>query len=127
VINELYKAKQFKEKLRSGQCCLGAQIALTNPVVVEIFARTGFDWMVVDTEHSAHDIENVRWMLQTAATTPAVLLARPLRLDADEIRRILDIGSPGVLCPFINNGAEATSSWCTKSRTATISNNSCET
>jgi len=47
-------------------------------------------------------------MLQAAAHTDAVLLARPLRFDADEIRRLLDLGSPGVLCPFINSGDEAT-------------------
>jgi 4-hydroxy-2-oxoheptanedioate aldolase len=46
-------------------------------------------------------------MLQAAEHTAAVALARPLRLDADEIRRFLDLGSPGVLCPFINNGEEA--------------------
>jgi len=46
-------------------------------------------------------------MLQAAAHTPAVLLARPLRLDIGEISRFLDLGSPGIICPFINNGDEA--------------------
>jgi 2-keto-3-deoxy-L-rhamnonate aldolase RhmA len=108
MINELEKASRLKQKLRAGQCCLGAQIALCDPVVAEIFGRAGFDWMVVDTEHAAHNIETVKWMLQAAAATPAVLLARPLKLDADEIRRYLDMGSPGVLCPFVNTGSEAT-------------------
>jgi 4-hydroxy-2-oxoheptanedioate aldolase len=46
-------------------------------------------------------------MLQAATPTKAVLLARPLRFDPDEIRRFLDLGAPGVLCPFINTGEEA--------------------
>jgi 4-hydroxy-2-oxoheptanedioate aldolase len=46
-------------------------------------------------------------MLQAATATGAVLLARPLKLDPDEIRRNLDLGSPGILCPFINTGEEA--------------------
>ena len=49
----------------------------------------------------------VKAMLQAAAHTEAVLLARPLRFDADEIRRLLDLGSSGVLCPFISSGDEA--------------------
>lgn len=108
MINEIEKAIHLKAKLRSGDCCIGAQIALSDPAIAEIFGRAGFDWMVVDTEHAANSIETVKVMLQAAAATPAVLLARPLRLDPDEIRRFLDIGSPGVLCPFINSGSEAT-------------------
>ena len=46
-------------------------------------------------------------MLQAGVGTPAVVLARPLIFDADEIRRFLDNGSPGLICPFINNGEEA--------------------
>jgi 4-hydroxy-2-oxoheptanedioate aldolase len=107
LIPSLEKAALFKAKLRRGEVCLGAQIALRDPAVAEIFGRAGFDWLVVDTEHTAISPEVVRAMLQAAEPTPAVALARPLRLDADEIRRFLDLGSPGVLCPFINNGEEA--------------------
>jgi 2-keto-3-deoxy-L-rhamnonate aldolase RhmA len=107
MINEIEKAIRFKTRLRSGETLIGAQIGLTDPAVAEIFGRAGFDWMVVDTEHAPNTIETVRRMLQAAAATPGLLLARPQKLDLDEIRRFLDIGSPGVLCPFINDGAEA--------------------
>jgi 4-hydroxy-2-oxoheptanedioate aldolase len=46
-------------------------------------------------------------MLQACVASEAVLLLRPLRLDPDEIRRFLDLGSPGVMCPFINDGKDA--------------------
>ncbi len=107
MIREIDKALHFKERLKRNEVCLGAQIALTDPTVVEIFGRAGFDWLVIDTEHSAQSSLTVQAMLQAAVATDAVALARPLRLDADEIRRFLDLGSPGVLCPFINNAAEA--------------------
>lgn len=107
MILELEKARQFKAKLRSGRPCLGAQLAFSDSAVAEIFGRAGYDWLVVDTEHSCNNPVTVRAMLQAAAHTQAVLLARPLRLDPDEIRRFLDLGSPGVLCPFINNGKDA--------------------
>ena len=104
---ELEKAQRLKARMRSGAVCLGAQIAMSDPMVAEIFGRAGFDWLVVDTEHSAHHPLTVRAMLQAAMATDAVLLARPLKLDPDEIRRYLDLGSPGILCPFINTGEEA--------------------
>lgn len=107
MIVELEKARRFKQKLRSGEACLGAQIALSDPVVAEIFGRAGFDWLVIDTEHSAQNPLTVRGLLQAAVATNAVALARPLKLDPDEIRRFLDFGSPGVLCPFVNTRDEA--------------------
>jgi len=107
VIIELEKAKKLRARLRAGEVCLGAQIAFTDPAVAEILGRAGYDWLVVDTEHSVNTTETVRAMLQAAISTNAVLLARPLRFDPDEIRRFLDLGSPGVICPFINTGEEA--------------------
>jgi 2-keto-3-deoxy-L-rhamnonate aldolase RhmA len=107
LIRELEKARRFKENLRKGQACLGAQIALSDPVVAEIFGRAGFDWLVLDTEHSAQSTLTARAMLQACVASEAVLLVRPLRLDPDDIRRFLDLGSPGVLCPFVNSGRDA--------------------
>jgi 2-keto-3-deoxy-L-rhamnonate aldolase RhmA len=107
LIRELEKAKRFKAALRKGQPCLGAQIALSDPVVAEIFGRAGFDWLVLDTEHAAQSNLTARAMLQACVASEAVLLLRPLRLDPDKIRQFLDLGSPGVLCPFVNNGKEA--------------------
>jgi 2-keto-3-deoxy-L-rhamnonate aldolase RhmA len=107
VIIELEKARKLKARLKAGEVCLGAQIAFSDPAVAEILGRAGYDWLVVDTEHSPNTTVTVRTMLQAAVSTNAVLLARPLRLDPDEIRRFLDLGSPGVMCPFINTGKEA--------------------
>jgi 4-hydroxy-2-oxoheptanedioate aldolase len=107
MANEIEKAIRFKAKLRSGECCIGAQLGLTDPAVVEIFGRAGYDWISVDVEHAPFTIEMVKLMLQVAVGTPTVLLARPQKLDYDEIGRYLDIGSPGVMCPFINRREEA--------------------
>jgi 2-keto-3-deoxy-L-rhamnonate aldolase RhmA len=106
-MTDLEKAKRLKRKLQNGDLCLGAQIVFSDPAAAEILGRVGYDWLVIDTEHAANDAATVRGMLQAAARTEAVVLARPLRLDPDEIRRLLDVGSPGVLCPFINTGDEA--------------------
>ena len=108
MINEIEKAIRFKARLRSGECCVGAQLVLTDPTVVEIFGRAGYDWISVDIEHAPFTVDTVKLMLQAAVGTPAVVLARPQKLDFDEIGRYLDLGSPGVMCPFINGKEDAT-------------------
>jgi len=107
VIRELEKAKRFKSQIRRGEARLGVQIGLADPAVVEILGRAGYDWLLVDTEHAASNTLTVQAMLQAGGQTEALVLARVLRLDSDEIRRFLDIGSPGVVCPFINSGEDA--------------------
>lgn len=107
MLPELEKARKLKKRLKAGEVCFGAQLALSDPVVVEIFGNAGFDWLLIDAEHSATSLPQARSMLQAGVGTSAVVLARPLAFDADEIRRFLDIGSPGLICPFINNGEEA--------------------
>jgi 2-keto-3-deoxy-L-rhamnonate aldolase RhmA len=107
MIREIEKARKFKAMLSANEPCFGAQIALSDPAVVEILGRAGFDWLVVDDEHAANDTRIMRAMLQASVHTKAVVLARPLRLDADEIRRFLDLGAQGILCPFVNSGEEA--------------------
>jgi 2-keto-3-deoxy-L-rhamnonate aldolase RhmA len=107
MIRELEKARKFKAKLPAGQVCLGAQIALSDPAVVEIFGRAGYDWLIIDGEHSAHTPSILKSMLLAGATTDAVVLARPARLDDGEINRALDLGASGILCPFISTGEDA--------------------
>lgn len=107
MIAELEKARNLKRRIRRGEPCYGGQIALGDPVIAEIFGRAGYDWILVDAEHAPISPATMRSMLQAAVHTPATLLARSLRLDPDAIRHYLDMGSPGVVCPFINTREEA--------------------
>ena len=107
MIQELEKARAFKERLKAGELVLGGQMALADPTVVEIFGKAGFDWLVIDAEHAAQTPQTIKAMLQAGVHTGAVVLARPLKLDPDVIRHYLDLGSPGVLCPFIETEEDA--------------------
>ena len=104
---ELEKARSLRARLEAGGSCVGAQAALVDPTVMEIFGAAGFDWIAIDTEHAAHTPMSVRAMLQAAAHTGAVPIVRVLRLDQREIGRMLDLGAAGILCPFINTEEDA--------------------
>ena len=47
----------FKSKLKNGDVCLGAWVTLGHPGIAEIFSKAGFDWIVVDMEHSTITID----------------------------------------------------------------------
>ncbi len=105
---ELEKAKALKKRLRRRRRrSWRHRSSLNDPAVVEILGDVGFDVLVIDAEHSPHGPENMQAMLQAGLASDAVVLARPLRLDPDLIRLYLDLGSPGVICPFIETRAEA--------------------
>ena len=107
MTRELEKARAVKDRLVRGEIILAAQIGLTDPAVIEILGDSGFDVLVIDAEHGPHSPETVQAMLQAGVATDAVVIARPLRLDPDLVRLYLDLGSPGVVCPFIETGAQA--------------------
>jgi 4-hydroxy-2-oxoheptanedioate aldolase len=107
ALAELDRAHVLKQRIAAGERCIGTQLTSFDPAVAEILARAGFDWIVVDTEHSAHTPVTVRSVLQAAAGSGAVGLVRPLRLDTRQIGHYLDLGALGVLCPFIETGEQA--------------------
>ncbi|GIT46392.1 MAG: hypothetical protein Ct9H300mP12_09770 [Acidimicrobiales bacterium] len=75
--------------------------------MVEIFGRAGYDYVLIDAEHGAATPQVMKSMLQAGQHTDTVVLARAMRLDVELIRLYLDLGSPGVACPFINTEEEA--------------------
>ena len=97
----------MKDRLRSAQLTVGAQLSLEDSAVVEIFGRAGYDYVLIDAEHGAATPQVMKSMLQAGQHTDTVVLARVLRLDVELIRLYLDLGSPGVACPFINAEEEA--------------------
>jgi 2-keto-3-deoxy-L-rhamnonate aldolase RhmA len=107
MLRALEKAKRLKDRMYAGEPVLGTQLALQDPASMEIFGRAGFDWASVDTEHSAQSLVTVQAMMQAALGWDVVPFVRPLIFDHDEIRRFLDIGASGLLCPFIETAEDA--------------------
>jgi 4-hydroxy-2-oxoheptanedioate aldolase len=106
-LDHVDRARRFRADLVAGRTMLGGQIALTDPAVVEILGRAGYDWLLLDTEHApSHDL-SLRAMLHAAVASNVLLLVRPIRLHADWIMHALDLGAPGVFCPFISTPEDA--------------------
>ncbi|MBU6146970.1 MAG: hypothetical protein KGP10_02210 [Actinomycetales bacterium] len=107
MLRALEKSARLKQRIKAGESVLGTQISLHDTASIEIFGRAGYDWASVDTEHTAQSLITVQHMLQAAQGWDVVPFVRPLILDHDNIRRLLDIGATGVLCPFIDTAEQA--------------------
>ena len=98
---------RFKAALKSGQAQIGLWSSLSSSYTVEVIAGAGFDWILLDTEHSPADIENLLTQLQAAAPYPTHAVVRVPWNDMVTIKRTLDIGAQSLLIPYVSTAEEA--------------------
>jgi 4-hydroxy-2-oxoheptanedioate aldolase len=98
----------FKHAIRSGRLQVGLWSILSSHVTVEILAGSGFDWLVLDTEHAPNELPMVLSQLQAAASggTAHPVVRVPWN-DMVAIKRYLDIGVQTVLIPYVETEEEA--------------------
>jgi 4-hydroxy-2-oxoheptanedioate aldolase len=97
----------FKRALRAGRPQIGLWSSLSSNYTVEVIAGAGFDWILLDTEHSPSDLENLLTQLQAAAPYPTHPVVRVPWNDMVNIKRVLDIGAQSLLIPYVQNPEEA--------------------
>lgn len=100
----------FKHALASGRSQIGIWSSLPSPYVSELIAGSGFDWVLLDTEHSPNDVPIVLQQLQAVAAdrvSRSHPVVRPAWNDPVLIKRYLDIGAQTLLLPFVQNAGEA--------------------
>ncbi|WP_137113197.1 aldolase/citrate lyase family protein [Rhodobacter sp. SY28-1] len=97
----------FKAALAEGRTQIGLWVTIPGSDNAEALAGCGFDWLLIDTEHSTVGLDTVKSMLQAMAPYPVSAAVRPGWNDAVEIKRILDAGAQTILVPYVQNAAEA--------------------
>jgi 4-hydroxy-2-oxoheptanedioate aldolase len=97
----------FKRALKAGKAQIGLWSSLSSNYSVEVIAGAGFDWILLDSEHSPADIESLLRQLQAAAPYPTQPIVRVPWNDMVWIKRVLDIGAQTLLVPYVSTAAEA--------------------
>ena len=98
----------FKRALAAGQVQIGLWNSLASAATVEVVAGAGFDWLLVDMEHSPNDLPLVHAQLQALAAYPNTApVVRPPWNDMVTMKRLLDLGVQNFLVPYVQNAAEA--------------------
>ena len=99
---------EFKQQLRSGTPKLGLFVNSHSPTLAEQLAHSGYDWLLVDTQHGPMGYEQLSGMLCGIASGGAKSLVRVAGYyDRGGIQQALDLGADGVLVPYINSAEEA--------------------
>ncbi|WP_372662711.1 HpcH/HpaI aldolase/citrate lyase family protein [Hydrogenophaga sp.] len=98
---------RFKQALHSGQKQIGLWSHLCSPISIEILAHCGYDWLVVDMEHSPNELPDVLAQLQAMTGGSAAPVVRVPWNDAVTFKRLLDIGVQSFLVPYVQTAEEA--------------------
>jgi len=98
---------RFKRALAAGQVQIGFWLGLESPLATEIAAGSGFDWLLLDMEHTGVDTSGVVEHLRAARGSPAEMLVRVPSLDVVMVKRLLDLGVRSFMFPSIVDAGQA--------------------
>jgi 4-hydroxy-2-oxoheptanedioate aldolase len=101
------KSNPVRAKLKRGEASIGTWLTLPDPTAAQFMARTGFDWLTVELEHTPVTFETAAQSFAIIAATGSVPLARVPWNTGENIKRVLDTGAWGVVVPMVNSRAEA--------------------
>ena len=97
----------FLAAIRAGRPQIGIWVSLASNFAAEVVAGAGFDWALIDMEHAPGELTQVLGQLQAFAPYPTTALVRPDWNDAVKVKRLLDMGAPGLLFPMVQTVEEA--------------------
>ena len=97
----------FKHDLAAGKLQIGLWSSLCSSIAAEIISDSGFDWILLDTEHSPNEIPALVGQLQAMQASKTTPIIRPAWNDAVLAKRALDIGAQTLLFPYVQNAEEA--------------------
>lgn len=92
---------------REGGAAVNGWLAIPSGVSAEAMAHQGWDSLTIDMQHGLVDYQSAVSMLQGISTTDTMPLARVPWLEPGIIMKALDAGAYGIICPMINNRADA--------------------
>ena len=102
-----FRRNKFKAAIKAKKLQIGLWQSLCSNIAAEICSDSGFDWLLLDTEHSPNEIPDLLTQLQAMELGTATPIIRPAWNDAVLAKRCLDIGAQTLLFPYVQNVAEA--------------------
>ena len=96
-----------KQRIRARKASFGSLLNFGDPLVAEMMASVGFEWLLVDTEHGPIDLATMATMFATITRYPVAPFVRVPALGEENVKRVLDAGAWGVLAPNVRTREEA--------------------
>ena len=98
---------ELKQKLAQGKTCLGTHISLIDPCITELMGNVGYDYLWIDTEHTAIDLQTLQLHLIAARAAHTTSIVRVPCVDQVRVKPVLEMGPGGVVFPQVNSYEEA--------------------
>lgn len=107
MLNANKRRQELKTKLQQRQRLFAGWNSFFHPSIVEIFAKTGLDFIGIDIEHSTMSIEQAQRAMIAGQSLDTVCLPRIASHSMADIKRFLDAGGDGIIAPMVNTAEEA--------------------
>jgi 4-hydroxy-2-oxoheptanedioate aldolase len=102
-----FPVNRLKRAVLEGKTQIGIWSSLASHISAEILAGSGFDWVLLDTEHTPNELTMVHQELQAMMTGTASPVVRPAWNDPVIIKRLLDVGVQNLIVPYVQTPEEA--------------------
>ncbi len=96
----------IKQKMKQGGFVLGTWCELPSPTAINVMAKAGLDFVIIDMEHSVMDFKTAQEMVMAAEAEGCDAIIRVPRNDESDILRALDTGAAGIIVPHIETVAD---------------------
>src|ERR1700743_2029562 len=100
-------AARWRAALAGERPATGMWVASGSPVVAEICAGSGVDWLLIDSEHAPNDLHSILGQLQAVAPYPGTPAVRPRVGARVLIKQLLALGVEVLLVPMVETAAQA--------------------
>ena len=109
IMSDSKPNSSLRQRLRAGETVIGSWINSGSPIIAELMAACGFDFLCVDVEHSAVDLPQTQQLFQAirSGSADCAALVRLHGVDYAFVKRYLDAGACGVVAPLLRTRAEA--------------------
>ncbi|MEL6465874.1 MAG: HpcH/HpaI aldolase/citrate lyase family protein [Pseudomonadota bacterium] len=97
----------FKAALKNGETVIGCWLSLGDPLATEIAGTAGFDWLLIDGEHTPYDISKMRMQLMALEASDSHAAVRVPVGETWIIKQVLDAGAQTVLVPMVETAEQA--------------------
>jgi 2-keto-3-deoxy-L-rhamnonate aldolase RhmA len=100
MVIKQYEKNIFKSRLKNGEKLHGLWFSSCSPIIADVIRDSGYDWVLIDMEHSINTTESVSNILRCFRDSDTAPIVRPPVNDPVEVKRLLDAGVRNFLFPL---------------------------
>lgn len=103
------KKNTLKQKIGAGRVSVGTWMTLADEGIAEILSNAGFDWIVIDLEHSCISLDQMGRLIRIIELSDCSPFVRLTSNNPMQIKRVLDAGAHGIVVPMVESKEAALS------------------